>query len=619
MSKWDLVSYDEWKSNFLADIEAQPHTTAKGDLFVSKVLQIYYNLSESDAIDATECAGPHDHGIDAVYIFPAKTDDVHEELDGRIALAIQGKYGAAGKGLQVHNEAEKFFSALKEAEEDKETSVAIAKLASVLRTGRFIQYVIVTLEPLNAMQQKSLENVKKLAYAEFGDKLVIETLNLEDLYAALGTKNRDVVVDLPCRVVPAVDAYVGVAQLTDMYEMMCSYAKRTRGAIDRIYDYNLRKYIKRRIGSVNQGIYDTLKGVPNRFLTYNNGITIICYAAQRIEQGLRLKNPYIVNGCQTTRTLYDFMEKKFAGVSPSLDTEGAVYKDAFLAVKILIVKDMDGENSHAKAITRYSNKQNAISKRDFIALEDKYRELKTPIGKMGYFLETQKGEYDALPKSKRIKYPSATRLINSFEATLFYAAGVLGKPHLAFGHSGEFAPGGSEFEKIVEKLTADDLFIPWMIAKQGERLGYVVKAPRAISTEAKHRVQTRYLFLFIFFRLVHEIIVKGMGKSDTIDITYEMYGLLKLLKGDYDKHSLPDHPFAQLLTITDEVVFTLINLAEEEEGYKDRASFLESKDLIDGTRVNPVLGPARLKVYSVTNQIQKIKEKAAKDSVLLKV
>lgn len=228
------------------------------------------------------------------------------------------------------------------------------------------------------------------------------------------------------------------------------------------------------------------------------------------------------------------------------------------------------------------------------------------MGKMGYFLEIQKGEYDALPKSKRIKYPSMTHLINSFEATLFYAAGILGKPHLAFGRSAYFAPGGIEYEKIVEELTPDDLLVPWMIAKQGEKLGYVAKAQRNESHETAHRVQTRYLFLYIFFRLVREMVVKISVKKNTDQAIKDMYCILKRLKADYDQHPVAKHPFDQLLTITDEVVFTLINFAEEEEGYKDRASFLESKEVIEGARMNPLIGPAKLRVYKLANQIQQI-------------
>jgi hypothetical protein len=326
MAKWDLISYEEWKPIFLTDVEAQPNTTAKGDRFVSKVLQIYYNLSESDAIDATDCAGSNDHGLDALHVFPQDED---YDLS---ALVVQGKYGTAGKGLQVYTEAEKFFSALKRATEGNPITVAIDKTAGVLKRGGVIQYVIITVEPLNSVQQRGLENIKKIAYADFGDKLVVEAINLRDVHAALGTKNPDVVLDLLCQVVQVKDAFVGLAKLTDMYEMMRNYAKQTGGTVDRIYDHNLRKYIKRRRGSVNDGIHDTLEEHPGRFLAYNNGITMICHAACQFESGLQLKNPYIVNGCQTTRTLYDFMERKFSGNHLLTDSEAQPFQEAYIAV-----------------------------------------------------------------------------------------------------------------------------------------------------------------------------------------------------------------------------------------------------------------------------------------------
>jgi hypothetical protein len=144
------------------------------------------------------------------------------------------------------------------------------------------------------------------------------------------------------------------------------------------------------------------------------------------------------------------------------------------------------------------------------------------------------------------------------------------------------------------------------IAKQGERLGYAAKAQPNASHETAHHVQTRYLFLSIFFRLVREMVAKILAEKDITQVTEDMYRLLKKLKADYNEHPGPEHPFAQLLTITDEVVFTLISLAEEEEGYKDRASFLESKEVIEGTRINPIIGPAKLKAYKFTNQVQQI-------------
>ena len=87
-------------------------------------------------------------------------------------------------------------------------------------------------------------------------------------------------VDLPCQIVSVQDGvYVGVASLADLYGMLMSYANQDDGAVDGIYDHNIRKYLKRRAGSVNEGIYKTLDKEPSCFIAYNNGITIICRTA----------------------------------------------------------------------------------------------------------------------------------------------------------------------------------------------------------------------------------------------------------------------------------------------------------------------------------------------------
>lgn len=70
-----LIKYADWKQEFLAEIEALSHTTAKGDVFVQKVLQIYYNLSEGDAIDATVCPVSLNNILRKLFIVNMKLDE----------------------------------------------------------------------------------------------------------------------------------------------------------------------------------------------------------------------------------------------------------------------------------------------------------------------------------------------------------------------------------------------------------------------------------------------------------------------------------------------------------------------------------------------------------------
>jgi len=598
------VLYQEWRRNLLAEIDVLPNTVAKGNEFVRRVLQIYYDLSEEDAINATECAGAGDKGVDAIHIVPL------EDEGSRIqAIVVQGKYGAAGEGLPVYQESQKFLSAVKDALDGQSVTSAVEQVAGVLKNGGQIRYVVATVDPLDATQSRDLENAKKLAHADFGDSMVVEAINFEDLFTTLGIGTTGTVrtVQLPCRVVPVQgNCFVGAVSLVDMYGMLRAYAIQANGSVNAIYDRNIRKYLKKKTGSVNDGIYKTLQDDPSRFVAYNNGITIVCDNARQIETGMELDNPYVVNGCQTTRTLYDYMDTNFAGV-PLHDPGGkmAAYRSSYMAVKVLVATGDDAD-SYANNITRFSNKQNAVRGKDFIALEDLYRKLKRDLKEEGYFLETQVGEYDALSLAQRQRYPKATHVINAFEATLAYAAGILGKPYLAFGRSADYTPGGREFDETINDLTAADLLVPWMVAGEARDLGYTAIARRNPQPGTEHRTQARYLFLYLFFRLLEKALATSGQTIDGTDSKDQMYRVLRSLKTDHDQtpaDARDQHPFHRLLLQTDEAVATYMAIAEAQRWFTDRNSFLKRGELIDETRIIQATTAVNLKIPQISLQI----------------
>src|SRR6266571_8343366 len=129
-----LATYSEWEQSFLAEIDAQPHTVAKGDVFVQKILQIRYDLSEADAIDATECAGAGDRGMDALYIYSSEVDGIPH------AIVIQGKYGTAGTDMNVYNETQKFLQSLKLARTGNSINPSFDKIVGVITNQGKIHY-----------------------------------------------------------------------------------------------------------------------------------------------------------------------------------------------------------------------------------------------------------------------------------------------------------------------------------------------------------------------------------------------------------------------------------------------------------------------------------------------
>ena len=160
---------------------------------------------------------------------------------------------------------------------------------------------------------------------------------------------------------------MNAASVADMYE---------RTGV-RIFARNVRGYLGGQ-RDVNKGIQSTIEHEPSNFWYYNNGITLVCDEAQRISVGgrdvVRVHNPQVINGQQTTRTLH-----LFAGAN-SL---------ASVVVRAIEIP-RGGEESAARfdalvsRIVAATNWQNSISAADLMANDRRQVELERELRKCGY-------------------------------------------------------------------------------------------------------------------------------------------------------------------------------------------------------------------------------------------
>jgi hypothetical protein len=78
----------------------------------------------------------------------------------------------------------------------------------------------------------------------------------------------------------------------------------TKGG-DRLFARNIRGFLGN--NEINDGIRNTLEKEPENFWYFNNGVTIVCNSArktaERAQAVLRVTNPQVINGQQTTRVL----------------------------------------------------------------------------------------------------------------------------------------------------------------------------------------------------------------------------------------------------------------------------------------------------------------------------
>lgn len=144
----------------------------------------------------------------------------------------------------------------------------------------------------------------------------------------------------------------------------------------RLFARNVRGFL----GStqINRGMEETLDKEPEYFWYYNNGITIICdEAKQESSRGrniLRVTNPQVINGQQTTRTLAREVRK------------GA--RASVLVRVIRVPRDANGDsNSFEMLVSRIvsaTNWQNAIRASDLMSNDRRQVEIERQLRKLNY-------------------------------------------------------------------------------------------------------------------------------------------------------------------------------------------------------------------------------------------
>src|SRR5207249_3212916 len=161
---------------------------------------------------------------------------------------------------------------------------------------------------------------------------------------------------------------------------------------------------------------------------------------QRDDSTYELIEPYVVNGCQTTRTIWEvFQQKLYSRTRPTAYDLDRWQEKAIEGVVVTkIVRVGRGGDSLLQNITRYTNSQNAVSEKDFITLEDDFRRWSREMAEeYGIFLEIQRGGWESR-QALQDQNPSVrhfTESINAFDLLKTYGSGWLREAGTAFGRN----------------------------------------------------------------------------------------------------------------------------------------------------------------------------------------
>lgn len=166
----------------------------------------------------------------------------------------------------------------------------------------------------------------------------------------------------------------------------------------RLLEQNVRSFLQF-TGKINRGIRDTIKNEPHMFFAFNNGIAA---TADHIELDdnnniSKIRNLQIVNGGQTTASIYTTAKKDKADIS-----------DIYVQVKLSIIEKPEQYSNIVSRISRYSNTQNKVNDADFsannpalVAIEKLSRYILSPITQNSniqthWFFERARGQYKTL-------------------------------------------------------------------------------------------------------------------------------------------------------------------------------------------------------------------------------
>lgn len=138
--------------------------------------------------------------------------------------------------------------------------------------------------------------------------------------------------------------------------------------------------------TINSSIIESLQKNQEDFIVLNNGITIICDkindslagAGLRTHKRLICNGVQIVNGAQTVGACHKARYKDNTDIST-----------AFVMSKIIEVGDDD---SLADLITRATNTQNKIERKDFVSLDDVQKNLRISFSLIGKIWEKLDGK-----------------------------------------------------------------------------------------------------------------------------------------------------------------------------------------------------------------------------------
>lgn len=355
----------------LSDLSPDSPPSEKDNFFLSRALSAFVvaelaSIDDKIAVKAV-VDGSRDNGIDAFYF------DQKEQ----VCYLIQSKWIHNGKGSVELGEVLKFIQGVQDLLEFKlerfnKLKLMKSEIETILSDPQttFVLVLAYTGDPhLSEEARRPLEDLLK-EQNDPSELISFRPLRQKDLHSIVAKKATGDSVNLTVQlhewgmITEPYLAYYGQVDLEDIGNW--------KEFGQSLYHRNLRGF--KGSTDVNEGIISTAISNPLHFWYFNNGITILCDKMSKLPIGgssravgtFELTGASVVNGAQTVGSIISAIANKPNEI-----------KSAQVLIRLISLEKCPSE--FASELTRATNTQNRIEKKDFASLDPEQERLKTEM------------------------------------------------------------------------------------------------------------------------------------------------------------------------------------------------------------------------------------------------
>lgn len=344
--------------------------------------------------------GDGDHSCDIIF-------DAYDNQENHIYYIVQSKWNVKGKChssvekaqvLQAINEFDSIIRGHKLTTENKTYQAKVQELQEHIKHNGEIKIIYLTLCSPNKDAEDNINafllNHKKTSFEWIDlERLKIDYINRKykeiepinplskyynpeeeniELSIKQHTGGRSFIhIDKPF------EAFVFLLKPSTIYNLFEKY-----GFL--LFQKNVRNPLM--VSELNQQIEKTITDNPAFFWYYNNGLTAITYLLPEIRneaETATVTGLQIINGAQTVYSIY----KAYKDASPV--KRQIMDSESFVTLRIL----KSGGKDFDLNVTRFTNSQNPVSDRDFVANDEVQKRLQEESFKTSFWYEKRRGEF----------------------------------------------------------------------------------------------------------------------------------------------------------------------------------------------------------------------------------